>query len=114
MAQNVAVVEEADKQGILWDIDDLGGLPGYKAVKYTALMDHTNLEHQALKERFRKTVKGPNEETIESEIYRETRGKTIDNPYLVAGEHSQIIVGCVCDRDESCKVNWFYLEEGPV
>lgn len=114
MAQNRAVIEEADKQGILWDIDDLDELPGFKAVKHTKLHDRNNIEHQALKQAFRQQIKGPNEGTMESEAYLESRGKTIDNPYLVTGSSSQCIVGCVCDKDESCKVNWFYLEEGPV
>jgi len=116
LAQNRAVVAEADQAGILWDIDDLNELPGYKDVAHTRLHDPTNPEHVLLKEEFEKTMMGPNEESQEDfELYhKKDRGKKIENPILVAAKHTQCIVGCVCDKDSSVRVNWFYLEEGPV
>lgn len=48
LAKNKAIVEEADKNKILWDIDDLNELPGYKDVRHTTLHDPTNPEHVLL------------------------------------------------------------------
>ena len=65
MAQNKAIVEEADKNNILWDIDNLDELPGYKAVKHTRMHDPNNPEHVLLKEEFERGMLGPNEQTEE-------------------------------------------------
>ena len=65
MAQNQAIVEEADKNNILWDMDNLDELPGYKAVKHTRMHDPNNPEHVLLKEEFERGMLGPNEQTEE-------------------------------------------------
>lgn len=44
---------------------------------------------------------------------KETRGRDIDNPVLVASTTSKCIVGCSCS-EEHPTLKWFFLEDGPV
>jgi len=44
---------------------------------------------------------------------KETRGRDINNPVMVASTTSKCIVGCSCS-EEHPTLKWFFLEDGPV
>ena len=47
------------------------------------------------------------------DMQRETRGRDIDNPVMVASTTNRCIVGCSCS-EEHPTLKWFFLDEGPV